>query len=86
FLDLFNACREYVKANEPSVYRYEIHEGIPELNDGKQQFIVLEGYENREALDAHREAPPVALLLEALVKEDLAETQRIMTKPSTGIR
>ncbi|KAF4968270.1 hypothetical protein FSARC_4361 [Fusarium sarcochroum] len=86
FLDLFSACVEYVQANEPQVYRYEMHEGIPELNGGKRQFIVLEGYKNQEALDAHMKAPPVVLMLDAMEKEDLTETQLIMTKPSTGIK
>ncbi|KAJ3528780.1 hypothetical protein NM208_g10048 [Fusarium decemcellulare] len=86
FLDLFKVCAEYVQANEPQVYRYEIHEGIPELNGGKLQFVVLEGYENQEALDKHMKAPPVVALLRAIEKEKLTETQLIMTKPSSGVK
>lgn len=43
FLDLFEECVKYVKENEPYIHRYELHHGTSELNDGKEQFIVLEG-------------------------------------------
>ncbi|KAM5351414.1 hypothetical protein ACJ41O_004137 [Fusarium nematophilum] len=86
FLELFEACYQYVQANEPHVYRYEIHHGIPELNGGKLQFVVLEGYDSQEALDKHMKTPPVVVMLEAMEKEDLTETQIIMTKPASGIK
>ncbi|KAF4979642.1 hypothetical protein FZEAL_4199 [Fusarium zealandicum] len=86
FLDLFEACYDYVQANEPYVTRYELHKGIPELNGGKLQFVILEGYEDQEALDKHMKAPPVVVLLKAVAKEGLTETQIIMTKPPTGIK
>ncbi|KAK7422404.1 hypothetical protein QQX98_001683 [Neonectria punicea] len=44
FLELFEACVQYVQANEPAVHRYELHKGVKNLNDGKEQFVVLEGY------------------------------------------
>ncbi|KAK7430052.1 hypothetical protein QQZ08_003443 [Neonectria magnoliae] len=44
FLELFEACVQYVQANEPAVHRYELHKGVKDINDGKEQFVVLEGY------------------------------------------
>lgn len=43
FLELFEACVKYVEANEPYIHRYELHRGIKELNNGKEQFVILEG-------------------------------------------
>lgn len=43
FLQLFEDCYKYVKANEPYIHRYELHKAIPEMNDGVVQYVVLEG-------------------------------------------
>lgn len=43
FLELFRACADYVHENEPYIHRYELHQGIPEQNGDKVQFVVLEG-------------------------------------------
>jgi hypothetical protein len=42
-LDLFDECVKYVREYEPYIHRYELHYGTSELNDGKEQFVVLEG-------------------------------------------
>ncbi|CAM1505324.1 Fc.00g109610.m01.CDS01 [Cosmosporella sp. VM-42] len=86
FLDLFEACFRYVQANEPYIHRYELHKGIKDLNEGKEQFVVLEGYDDQEALDQHMKTPPVVEMMRALEKEDLTETTIIRTTTEMGIK
>ncbi|KAH7023608.1 hypothetical protein EDB80DRAFT_698106 [Ilyonectria destructans] len=86
FLELFETCAQYVRANEPHVHRYELHRGIKDLNDGKEQFVVLEGYDDQEALDKHMKCPPVLVMLEALEKEQLMDIQLIRTTTGPGIK
>ncbi|KAG9253351.1 uncharacterized protein F5Z01DRAFT_163824 [Emericellopsis atlantica] len=85
FLGLFQECVDYVEANEKDyVHRYEMHKGIKDKN-GKEQYVVLEGYKDKEGLDKHMKSKPVVELLEAISKEDLTETQIIMTTKGPGI-
>ncbi|KAF7542562.1 hypothetical protein G7Z17_g11460 [Cylindrodendrum hubeiense] len=86
FLELFDACAHFVQANEPYVHRYELHRGLKDLNDGKEQFVILEGYDDQEAVDKHMKSPPVVLMLEALEKEQLCDTQIIRTSSGPGIK
>lgn len=41
-IERFNACAAYVKANEPYIFRYELHRAT-QHKDGKERFIILEG-------------------------------------------
>ncbi|KAH6888595.1 hypothetical protein B0T10DRAFT_56853 [Thelonectria olida] len=86
FLDLFEECVKYVREHEAYIHRYELHHGTSELNEGKEQFVVLEGYDDQEALDKHMKAPPVVAMMEALEKEELTETQIIRTKPGPSVK
>ncbi|CAG9937684.1 unnamed protein product [Clonostachys rosea f. rosea IK726] len=84
FLALFDKCVQYVQANEPYVLRYELHKGIKELN-GNEQFVVLEKYESKEAMDKHMQALPVQEMVNILGEGNLADTQVIMTTKGPGI-
>ncbi|KAH7162495.1 hypothetical protein B0J13DRAFT_536152 [Dactylonectria estremocensis] len=86
FLELFDTCTQFVQANEPGVHRYELHRGIKDLNGGKEQFVVLEGYDDQEALDKHMKAPPIVAMIEALEKEALADIEIINTSTGPGIK
>ncbi|KPM41514.1 hypothetical protein AK830_g5018 [Neonectria ditissima] len=85
FLELFEACVKYVQANEPAVHRYELHKGVKDLNGGKEQFVVLEGYDDQEALDNHMKTAPVVAMLEAFEKEQLCDTEIIRTTTGPGL-
>ncbi|KAK0389329.1 hypothetical protein NLU13_2904 [Sarocladium strictum] len=86
FLELFKACADYVHKNEPYVHRYELHKGIPAQNGDKVQFVVLEGYDDQEALDKHMKTPPVVAILKEMEGEKLATTEVIMTTDGPGVK
>ncbi|KAH7170398.1 hypothetical protein EDB81DRAFT_775314 [Dactylonectria macrodidyma] len=86
FLELFEACTQFVQVHEPGVHRYELHKGIKDLNNGKEQFVVLEGYDDQEALDKHMKSPPVVAMIKALEKEALADIEIINTSAGPGIK
>ncbi|KAH8176182.1 antibiotic biosynthesis monooxygenase domain-containing protein [Sarocladium implicatum] len=85
FLELFQTCVDYVQKHEPYIHRYELHRGLPEKN-GKQRFVVLEGYDHQEGLDKHMKTPPVQALLKAVEEEKLTDTDIIMTQDGPGVK
>ncbi|KAI9901858.1 hypothetical protein N3K66_003675 [Trichothecium roseum] len=86
FLELWEKCVKYVDDNEPGVLRYELHRGTKEMNGGKERYIALEEYADKETFDLHMRAAPVVALITAIKEEELTETDLIMTQKGPGIK
>ncbi|KAL2753795.1 hypothetical protein ACRALDRAFT_1057901 [Sodiomyces alcalophilus JCM 7366] len=87
FIELFYKCAEYAEKNEPGTLAYRFHRGDKAKNDGLEELVVRETYENQAALDKHMEAPPVKAIMKELEAGTLVQNIKIVhITPGGGVQ
>ncbi|KXJ94450.1 hypothetical protein Micbo1qcDRAFT_202309 [Microdochium bolleyi] len=78
FFELFQNCADYTTKNEPFVLIYELSQAGPEQGGKLTDVVVREVYENQAGFEKHMASGPVKAMIEAMGKEDLVESSRIV--------
>ncbi|ROT40189.1 hypothetical protein SODALDRAFT_290206 [Sodiomyces alkalinus F11] len=87
FIDLFTKCAEYAEKNEPGTLTYRYHRGDKAKNDGLEELVIRETYENQAALDKHMTSPPVQVIMKELEAGTLVDKVKVIhITPGGGVQ
>ncbi|KAH7037944.1 uncharacterized protein B0I36DRAFT_315108 [Microdochium trichocladiopsis] len=78
FLELFQNCADYTTKNEPYVLTYELSMAGPELGGKLTDVVVREVYADQAGYEKHMASAPVKTMIQAMEKEDLVESAKIV--------
>ncbi|KAM0334371.1 hypothetical protein ACHAQA_001397 [Verticillium albo-atrum] len=85
FFTLFAECASHAKANEPGTLRYRIHRGNKDMNNGAEEFVIRETYENAAAMATHLAGAHVKAMVREIEGGTLTENVKVIhVTPGAG--